>query len=82
MRKYVSVEENKLNEVICNKCGRKLTVENGCLKEGCFNADFVFGYFSKKDGTRHRFDLCESCYDKWLQELMIPVEETAETELL
>lgn len=82
MRKYVSEEENKLDEVVCNQCGRKLTVENGCLKEGCFNADFVFGYFSKKDGTRHRFDLCEACYDKWLQGLKIPVEETPETELL
>lgn len=82
MRKYESVEENKLDKVICNKCGRELKVENGYLKEGCFTADFVFGYFSLKDGTRHRFDLCEKCYNEWTREFAVPVEEAAERELL
>ena len=44
--------------------------------------DQVIGYFSKKDGIRHRFDLCEDCYDKLVQGFVLPVEETAENELL
>ena len=76
------VENSKLKQVICNGCGRELRVENEILREGCFAADVRFGYFSRKDGIRHRFDLCEDCYDKWTETFCIPVEEEAETELL
>ena len=51
------------------------------MKEGCFTVDYTFGYFSRKDGTRHRFDLCEDCYDKMIGQFEIPVEEDEETEL-
>ena len=40
-----------------------------------------FGYFSRKDGLRHKFDLCEDCYDKWIHTFAVP-EEMPETELL
>ena len=82
MRQYENVEENRLSKVICNKCGKELKVENGYLKEGCFSVDFLFGYFSEKDGLRHRFDLCEKCYDEWTASLPVPVEVTVEKELL
>ena len=39
-----------------------------------FSADCVWGYFSNKDGERHSFDLCESCYDELLKTFLIPVE--------
>lgn len=80
MRKYQ--EKEKLIQVVCNGCGRELKVENGYLKEGLFTADQVFGYFSKRDGVRHRFDLCEECYEKLLERFKIPVEEIEEKELL
>ena len=32
MRSYID-EQKELTEVFCNKCGRKLIVENGILKE-------------------------------------------------
>ena len=32
-----------------------------------------WGYFSKKDGETHSFDLCEECYDKWIGGFQIPV---------
>ncbi len=67
--------------MICNKCGRQLRVENGILKEGCFAADTVFGYFSEKDGVRHLFDLCEDCYDRMIKEFAVRVSETEEKEL-
>lgn len=81
MRKYNEENERQLEEVVCNKCGRHLKVENGMLKEGCFGADVVFGYFSEKDGIRHKFDLCEKCYDALIGVFSLPVCETEEKEL-
>lgn len=62
-------ENGKLQQVICNGCGKELKIENEIVREGCFAADVRFGYFSRKDGLRHRFDLCEDCYDKWIHTL-------------
>ncbi len=81
MRKYKDENKMQLEEVICNKCGRLLKVENGIIKEGCFGADTVFGYFSEKDGTRQLFDLCENCYDAMVQEFSVPICEIEEKEL-
>ena len=53
--------------------------ENGKLQQVICNG---CGYFSRKDGLRHRFDLCEDCYDKWIHTFAVPVEEMPETELL
>ncbi len=75
-------ENGKLTQVICNGCGRELKVEKEILREGCFAADVRFGYFSRKDGLRHKFDLCEDCYDKWITSFCIPAEEITETEML
>lgn len=80
MRKYENGQ--KLLGVVCNRCGRTLRVEDGYLKEGCFAADARFGYFSRKDGTRHCFDLCEDCYDVMISGFCVPVEESEGTELL
>lgn len=72
----------KDGKVICNCCKKELIVEQGYVKEGCVSADIAFGYFSNKDGKRHRFDLCEKCYDEIAAGFLIPVEETEDTELL
>ena len=82
MRKYRNGQERQLEQVVCNLCGRELKMEDGYLKEGCFEADAVFGYFSKKDGVRHHFDLCEECYDRRISQFALPVETKEETELL
>ncbi len=82
MREYLKAGESVLNRVVCNCCGRELKVEKGRLKEGCVTVDQTFGYFSRKDGLRHRFDLCEDCYDKWIGNFKIPAEEQEENELL
>ena len=52
------------------------------IREGYFSADVIFGYFSNKDGLRHRWDLCESCYDALTASFQIPVEENEESELV
>lgn len=82
MRRYEDEQNGQLTQVICNQCKKELKLENGYLKEGCFTADTVFGYFSNRDGIRHRFDLCEECYDKMIAGFLIPAEELPENELL
>lgn len=72
----------KANKVICNQCAKEMKLEKGYLKEGCFSVDYAFGYFSTKDGTRHKFDLCEECYDKLISQFQIAVEVTTNYELL
>ena len=42
-------ENGKLQQVICNGCGKELKIENEIVREGCFAADVRFGYFSRKD---------------------------------
>lgn len=59
-----------------------------CAQEGRDYASYLavskeWGYFSdKKDGTRHCFDLCEECYDKLVEQFVIPPEKQRVTELL
>ena len=81
MRRYGDGQDRKLMKVVCNKCGRQLKLENGYLKEFCFTADTTFGYFSRKDGITHHFDLCEECYDALTAQFEVPVEETEELEI-
>lgn len=81
MRYYEKVQEKKLEKVICNKCGKELTVENGIVKEGCFAGKQEFGYFSSMDASIHSFDLCEDCYLEWIRSFSLPVSVEAVTEL-
>lgn len=82
MRKYLDENSNELIAVVCNECGKYLLVENGILKEGCLEVDATFGYFSRKDGQNHRFDLCEDCYEKMVARFRIPVDSSEVKELL
>ncbi len=75
-------ETQKLEKVICNKCGREMEVENGILMEGCFHSDWMFGYFSKRDREKHAFDLCEDCYEKMVEGFTVAPEIITVTELL
>ena len=82
MRKYLDQNNLEPEKVWCNKCGKELLVEQGYLKEGCFSARHLFGYFSHKDGMRHSFDLCEECYDKMISEFDIPVDVRESNEMI
>lgn len=79
MRVY---KEEKIEEIYCNKCGRKIEVENDVVKEGVLSIDYKWGYFSNKDGMQHSFDICERCYDNMIQKFLYPVSETEYSELL
>ena len=70
------------NKIFCNQCGKELQQQEGMIREGYFSADVVFGYFSNKDGLRHRWDLCEQCYDALTGGFQITAEESEESELV
>lgn len=69
-------------KIHCNYCGKEFQRKDDMLLEGAvvFKADW--GYFSEKDGERHTFCLCESCYDKITRGFQIPVDVSERTELL
>lgn len=48
MRKYEKKETGMLTELYCNRCGKKLHVENGIAMEGVLPVDIAWGYFSKR----------------------------------
>ncbi len=76
MRQYQLKETKEIKTIICNCCGKEVPVINGCPREGVFSVDYEWGYFSDKDGEKHSFDLCESCYDKMIRGFRIPAEVT------
>ncbi len=56
----------KVERIVCNQCKKEIEVMDGVAQEGVFSVEKKWGYFSDKDGEIHRFDLCESCYDKFI----------------
>jgi len=75
-------EKSELLSVTCNKCKKKLFVENGILKEGNFEGNKIFDYFSENDGVQHKFDLCEDCYKQFISTFKIPIEKKEITEFM
>ena len=75
-------EQKQLVKMKCNICTKEIELEQDIVKEGCFSVNYSWGYFSSRDGMRHQFDLCETCYDKLVKEFTIPVTETENTEML
>jgi hypothetical protein len=61
-------EVDVLQDVLCDKCGLSCYQESG-YEYALLMANW--GYCSKKDGERHRAQLCEDCYDKILQQMGI-----------
>ena len=49
MRSYEKQSDNKLEKVICNRCGREMKVVGGILQEGVFEASVLWGYFSDRN---------------------------------
>lgn len=74
MRQYQLKETKEIKKIVCNQCGKEIPATNGRAEEGVFSVDYTWGYFSDKDGERHSFDLCESCYDKLLRGFLIPAD--------
>ncbi|MGI6069839.1 MAG: hypothetical protein ACOYBE_05370 [Blautia sp.] len=72
----------ELTELVCNRCGKKIKIDHGTAAEGVCTVQIQWGYFSRKDGERHIFDLCEDCYDEIIGGFAVPVEIQEMTELV
>ncbi len=72
---------NKKLMIKCNCCGQEREKEHE-LESSMITIEIPWGYFSNKDGEIHKFTLCESCYDRWIQSFQIPVEIKERTEML
>ena len=81
MQENMDYKESTL-EVTCNQCGKNIAVKGEVLQEDILYVEKCWGYFSAKDGKKHRWNLCESCYDRFVQGFVIPIEEIDMTELL
>lgn len=82
MRIYNQENTAELVEIICNKCGKRLSVTKGVPQEEWLHVDKHWGYFSQKDGVRHTFDICEECYDEWTAGFAEPVMTEESIELV
>lgn len=77
--RQVDSENNKIKKVNCDYCKKEFRISNGIITEGSFNVDYMWGYFSKKDGQRHSFDLCEKCYEELiLNKIDVTIEDATE----
>jgi hypothetical protein len=75
MRQYKIEETKAVEKIICNKCGREILVRNEIPDEDVLDVRKRWGYFSEKDNEVHSFDICERCYDEWIQTFRIPIEK-------
>ncbi len=76
-----NILKNREAILYCNGCGKKI-VTQGIGQEEFLTVEKQWGYFSKdKDSLRHRFCLCESCYDGLLAGFVLPAEEEEIVEL-
>ncbi|MFU0826099.1 MAG: Fe3+ hydroxamate ABC transporter substrate-binding protein [Lachnoclostridium sp.] len=75
-------KKQMVKDIRCNVCGRKITIEQGIMKEDVFEATKEWGYFSKYDMEIHKFNICEACYDKLIATFKIPVEVIEKKEVL
>ena len=61
-------------KLLCNGCGKEIKKAADMVREGIFQIQYDWGYFSGKDGERHSFCLCEDCYDRITKAFVLPVE--------
>ena len=79
------MQKNKDNLNIhkcCNVCGKEFRILPSGEFEESLTVDKTWGYFSRKDAVRHKFTVCEDCYDKWVASFAVAPKEEQASELL
>jgi hypothetical protein len=77
--KIVKEEIEKIDDLICNMCGK--TLKQIISTDGDYNfcgleeVKMVCGYGSENDGSIFRFSMCEKCVFELMNKFKIPVEE-------
>lgn len=73
-RKVVPISDKE--HVYCNCCGERIEkVPFSGILPDFLHVDKNWGYLSNKDLVTHSFNICESCYDKWISTFSIPVKK-------
>lgn len=77
MKKYDDVLENKkvVTEVICNCCGKTIEKAESGRHSDYLSVEKTWGYLSPFDNEIHDFDICDSCYERFIESFAIPVRE-------
>lgn len=70
------------NVKMCHICGKELENKDGTMKEGIFQVSYLFSYPASLDGEKHKFSMCERCYQKMISSFRVPVERENMTEYL
>ncbi len=60
--KKILTEKDEIYEVYCNMCGKAIEKDQFGKFYEYLSVDKNWGYFSKLDGQKHSFDLCDKCY--------------------
>jgi hypothetical protein len=76
-----TVEETIVDEVVCNSCGSHIHQgwrkgENHNFEPECITVDHTWGYYSKKDMTKHMAHICEICWARIEFRFAVPVTKT------
>jgi hypothetical protein len=77
MRQYRKelVEQNILEDVVCNMCGQKISKNTHGYLEDHMHFHKTWNYSSAFDGTEHAFDLCVHCYRKLIDSFSIKIHQ-------
>ncbi len=82
MREQKTCSGNEDFAIYCNKCGKELSYSNGMFKEGVLQIIKEWDYFSKKDLEVHQFNVCEDCYERMIEDFIIPIDIKEKREVL
>ncbi len=75
MRNYktVTMQQEVLDNVVCNMCGKKISADNDGYIEDYVHIDKTWNYHSDLDGQHHALDICAICYQKWVDTFAVGV---------
>lgn len=74
MNEFRGTVGHKDSKIYCNNCGREI-ITSGEDQEDYLEVAKKWGYFSNKDLVGQAFNLCEACYDQFVANFKVPVQE-------
>ncbi|MDF2877750.1 MAG: hypothetical protein K0S30_846 [Clostridia bacterium] len=73
---YKAASSEGGDKIYCNCCGKEIIkTEITDTHMDHLHIEKSWGYFSSKDLATHAFNICESCYDAWVSNFAIPIED-------
>lgn len=65
MEKFIEKKTKVLDDIVCDICEKSCKMDYESVEFARINAQW--GYFSKKDESNYKIDLCENCFDKTIE---------------